>query len=219
MTTRDLSALPMPAAPATPGSPPSEARLGRLRGLVSAAETLRTRVMDAAAVATRAAVTVDAPPEVVYDQWWALAMPAGVPQVEPDTLRSGGGPQGPARIPGLVERDAEVLEDVPGQVVAWRTMGRAPALALGRVELRAAPGDRGTEVRVDVATTQPPALLRPLLRRHRPDQRLREALRTFKATVEAGGPLSVKGQTHGHRSPAQQMLHAAALGGLKGGRA
>ena len=53
------------------------------------------------------------------------------------------GPAGTA-----LEWDAEMVEDYPGQLILWRSVGDAQLPNEGTVEFREAPGGRGTEVKL-----------------------------------------------------------------------
>lgn len=196
----------------------STRRTDWLRATVTAAESLRTRLMDSEPLTVRARRTIAAPPDVVYDRWWGLAMPAFTTSVDAATGRSPGGPQGPSHVTGLVDRDVEVLEDVPGELVTWRSVGAAPSLTLGRVDLRPAPGNRGTEVRVQVTVARPVAALRLFQRDERREQHLRGALRRFASIVECGSVIDVAGQTHGRRSRPQAALHKVVTAIVPGGQ-
>jgi uncharacterized membrane protein len=214
MTTLREKAVTPPPAPASTATRRSD----WLRAALTTAESWRARLMDAESTTLRARRTVAAPPDVVYDRWWALAMPAHAPTVDAASGRSPGGPTAAAQLPGLVDREVEVLEDVPGELVTWRAVGSAPTLALGRVELRPAPGGRGTEVRVQVTTTSPVLPLRLLTRADAREQQLREGLRRFGSLVECGTVIDVAGQTHGRRSVPQAVLHKAVTALLPGGQ-
>src|SRR5205814_8831573 len=47
-----------------------------------------------------------------------------------------------------VEWDAEIIDEVQGERIAWRTVGDADVVSAGSVSFTPAPGGRGTEVRV-----------------------------------------------------------------------
>ncbi|WP_236021757.1 SRPBCC family protein [Geomesophilobacter sediminis] len=49
-----------------------------------------------------------------------------------------------------VEWDAEIVEDYPGQLIQWHSVGDAEIPNEGLVEFREAPGGRGTEVKVTI---------------------------------------------------------------------
>jgi uncharacterized membrane protein len=54
-----------------------------------------------------------------------------------------------------IEYDAEIVEDVPGHRIAWRSLPGATVPNAGQVTFYAAPGDRGTEVIVEMQVAGP----------------------------------------------------------------
>jgi uncharacterized membrane protein len=99
---------------------------------------------------------------------------------------------------GNVEWDAEILTDRPGEVISWRSLPEADVATAGSVHFRPAPGNRGTEVKV-VLSYNPPAgrvgATLAWLAGRDPRAEVREDLRAFKRTMEAG--LAGVGQTLG----------------------
>jgi uncharacterized membrane protein len=101
-----------------------------------------------------------------------------------------------------VEWDAEIVADVPGAKIAWRSLDGADVDNEGEVEFRPAPGDRGTEVRV-VLRYAPPggraaAKLAELVGEE-PGPQLDEDLHRFKQLMETGRIVTTDGQSHGRR--------------------
>src|SRR3989454_2508317 len=47
-----------------------------------------------------------------------------------------------------VEWDAEIINEIPGELIGWRTIGDADVVSAGSVRFKPAPNGRGTEVRV-----------------------------------------------------------------------
>ena len=107
-----------------------------------------------------------------------------------------------ARLDGgkTVEWDAEIVNDLPGELIAWKTVGDPDVAHAGSVHFRPAPADRGTIVRI-VLDYEPPA--RGMIERiahvfgHAPDQMVAEELRRFKRLAETGEIISTEGQTSG----------------------
>lgn len=84
--------------------------------------------------------------------------------------------------------DAEIIEDVPGERIAWRADG-APVRHAGTVRFSPAPGGRGTEMRVEIEYVPPGGPLGAFaakLVKGPPLEFVRLDLRRFKATIEAG---------------------------------
>lgn len=88
-----------------------------------------------------------------------------------------------------VEWDAEIVNEIPGELIAWKSVSGAEVPNAGSVHFTDAPGDRGTVVRV-VLDAEPPAgklgyLLAKLFGED-PDQQVRDDLRKFKQLMERG---------------------------------
>jgi uncharacterized membrane protein len=117
---------------------------------------------------------------------------------------------GPAR--STVCWDAEIVEDREGEVISWRSVDGADVENRGEVRFRDAPGDRGTEVAVDLHYRPPGghagAAVARLLGEH-PDQQLRDDLRRFKQVVELGEVVRSEGSPDG-QSARQQVAQRPA---------
>jgi uncharacterized membrane protein len=88
-----------------------------------------------------------------------------------------------------VEWDAEVYNEVPDQLIAWRSLHDADVPNAGSVHFDALPGGRGTEVRVVLQYQPPVGALGATVARlfgEEPDAQVREDLRRFKQLMEAG---------------------------------
>ena len=88
-----------------------------------------------------------------------------------------------------VEWDAEIVNEVPDSIIAWKSVGDPDVPNAGAVNFSDAAGGRGTVVRVTV-DYEPPAGRLGLLLSHifteEPDQQIREALRRLKQLMETG---------------------------------
>jgi uncharacterized membrane protein len=88
-----------------------------------------------------------------------------------------------------VEWDAEVTEDRPAELIAWRSLEGADVENSGRVSFEPATGGRGTVVRVEINYTPPGGALGAAvawLTGNDPGQQAQESLRTFKQVMETG---------------------------------
>jgi uncharacterized membrane protein len=141
--------------------------------------------------------TINRPIEQVYAYWRNfenfprfMRNLASVEVLEGD--RSRWRAYGPAGVP--VEWEAQVVDDVENELIAWRSVEGAVVENRGTVHFRRAPGARGTEVRVRMEYTLPAgALGRSVawLFGKDPDQQIHEDLRRFKQIMETGEvPLS-----------------------------
>lgn len=99
-----------------------------------------------------------------------------------------------------VEWDAEIINDVRGELIAWRTLKGAHVASAGSVRFTPAPSGRGTEVRVHLQYVPPAgkagATVAWLLG-YDPSQTIREDLRRFKQLMEAGELPTTLGQPRG----------------------
>ena len=126
-----------------------------------------------------------------------------------------------ASAPGksFVEWDAVIINDHPNELVAWRSKEGADIANAGSVRFEPAPGDEGTEVTVQLEYDPPGGKLAALLAKltgEEPEQQVAEALRRFKALMEAGEIPTIEGQTAGgpqrelRRKERQQLQRRAA---------
>jgi uncharacterized membrane protein len=110
-----------------------------------------------------------------------------------------------ARAPAgrTVEWDAEIINEIPNELIGWRTVDGADVVSAGSVHFKPAPGYRGTEVRVRLQYAPPAGKLGAgiawLLGRE-PSQTIKEDLRRFKQLVEAGEVATTEGQPRGRQS-------------------
>ncbi len=101
---------------------------------------------------------------------------------------------------GTVEWDAELTADVPGQLIAWRTLGNADISHTGAVQFARARQGRGTEMRVSIAWKAPAGAVGAkvaTLAGENPKQQLDDDLHRFKQLVEGGGIPTTRGQSRG----------------------
>lgn len=99
-----------------------------------------------------------------------------------------------------VEWDALILNDEPDRLMAWRSRAGGDVDHAGSVRFEAAPGDEGTEVTVALEYDPPGgkagAVLAKLTRDSASSQ-VYDALRRFKALMEAGKIAAIEGQSVG----------------------
>jgi uncharacterized membrane protein len=99
-----------------------------------------------------------------------------------------------------VEWDAIIVNDQPGRLLAWRTREGATVENAGSVRFEDAPGDEGTEVTVALEYNPPGGKLGAAiakLTRDSAGSQVYDALRRFKALMEAGEIPTIEGQTAG----------------------
>ncbi|EIV95453.1 SRPBCC family protein [Frankia sp. QA3] len=213
----DLSALALVAAR-------RRATGGRLaRPLLAAGSVVGVTVLDIIAarrhsragaaghpVRARSSTTVRRAPQDLYRRWHDFeSLPTFMYHL--DSVRTTDGTshwkvRGPAGT--KIEWDARIVEDRPGELIAWRSVDHSDVRNAGTVRFRPAPGGRGTEVQVDLEY-QPPAgaagvALAKVLGEE-PGQLLTEDLRRFKQLMETGEVVRSEANPTGSR-PASRLL-------------
>ncbi len=149
------------------------------------------------------AVTINRSPEEVYKFWRDHKnLPRFMGMIESVTSTDGihshwvaAGPMGVT-----LEWDAEIYNETPNEMIAWRSLDGSQIDTAGSVHFRPAPGGRGTEVHVNQKFDPPggqAALLLAKLFRQDPETQTREDLRRLKQILEAGEVATVKGQPAG----------------------
>lgn len=159
------------------------------------------RFEDGAVVVTRS-ITVKKPRQEVYSFWRDFEnFPRFMEHVE--SVRSGADGRSFWQVKGpagaSVEWDAELVRDVPGEELSWRSV-RGRVANSGTVRFRAAPGERGTEVHVELRYEAPAgsfgATVAKLLGRE-PESQAWDDLRRFKQVVETGEVVRSEGAPEG----------------------
>lgn len=110
-----------------------------------------------------------------------------------------------------VEWDAEIIDDVPNELIVWRSTEGADVENEGAVRFSLAPGGRGTEVRVTLRYNAPGGKLGSAVARlfgEDPEQQVADDLRHFKQMMETGEVPTTQGQSSGATSnKASALLH------------
>ncbi len=114
----------------------------------------------------------------------------------------------------FVEWDAVIINDHPNELIAWRSKDGAEIPNAGTVRFEPAPGDEGTEVTVQLEYDPPGGKFAALVAKltgEEPQQQVGEALRRFKALMEAGEIPTVEGQSAGGPQREQRRLERQQL--------
>jgi uncharacterized membrane protein len=183
--------------------------LGGVGLALGVARVLQSRVgRDRAALHVSKTVTVNRPVEEVYAFWRDLEnLPAFMDHLESVRV-SGDRSHWRAKAPaGLsVEWDATLVEDRPNERLAWQSDPGADVPNVGTVRFVRAPGDRGTEVHVDLRYDIPGGKLGAAFAKafgEEPSQQIRSDLRRFKQVMETGEVLHSDASIHRGPHPAQ----------------
>lgn len=166
-----------------------------LAGMVQASESGpqgTTTTTEEGTRLVRRAVTVNVPRQAAYDEWRDFSrLPRFMQHLEDvqviDDRRSHWTAKAPAGT--TVEWDAEITEDVPGEVIAWQSTQGSAIANTGRVTFLDAPGDRGTEVHVELEYAPPLGPIGAMAARlldEEPAVQVADDLRRFKHILETG---------------------------------
>jgi uncharacterized membrane protein len=192
------------------GPPAAPSAVSRLSG-AAASPWARgvARLVGMRELTLHAAITVKQPPDEVYRFWRDLEnLPRFMIHLESVREIGDGRYRWRARSPlrGTVEWEAEITEDRPGELIAWRSTKGIIAGTSGSVRFTEAPGGRGTEVRVNLRYVQAGgtagAAVARLLGEH-PEQQVRDDLRRFKQVMETGEVVRSEGSPEGTRAARQ----------------
>lgn len=155
------------------------------------------------------AITINRPPEEVYDFWRNLEnLPRFMAHLESvrelDERRSYWNVHAPFGT--TVEWTAEIVEDRPNQLISWRSVEDSQVPNSGTVRFAPAPGGRGTEVQLEIRYDPPAgavgATIAKLLGRE-PSQQVDGDLRRLKQVLETGEVVHSDASIHRRPHPAR----------------
>lgn len=149
------------------------------------------------------AFVINKSPEELYNFWRRFEnLPLFMKHVKEvqqfDDNRSHWVVTGPANM--SIEWDAEIINETPNELIAWRSVEGAQVDNSGSVRFVPAAGERGTEVRVVIDYIPPAGILGKWfasLFGEAPEQTIREDLRRFKRLMETGEAPTIQGQPTG----------------------
>jgi uncharacterized membrane protein len=150
-----------------------------------------TRRPGARGIRVMKSITVNRPPQDVYDFWRHFEnLPRFMRHLESVESLGDGRSRWRAKAPAgtTVEWEAVITDDRPNELIAWRSVEGSDVWNTG-VRFRPAPGGRGTEVHVNIRYDPPGGVVTSALTklfREEPGQQVRDDLRTFKQVMETG---------------------------------
>jgi uncharacterized membrane protein len=148
-------------------------------------------------------ITINREPAQIYEFWRNLEnLPRFMDHLESvtayDDKRSHWVATGPAG--KSVEWDAEIINEVPNELIGWRSLEDSEVDNAGSVQFRRAAGGRGTEVRVTMRYDPPGGALGAVVAKlfgEEPSQQVEGDLRRLKALLETGEVPTTEGQPTG----------------------
>ena len=154
------------------------------------------------------AITVNRPVSEVYGFWHDFQnLPRFMTHLESVRVlgkRSHWVAQGPAGM--KAEWDAEVTEDRPNELIAWRSLPDGHVETSGWVRFKPAPGGRGTEILVEMRYDPPGGIIGATIAKllgEAPDQIVVRDLKAFKNVMEIGEVVHSDASIHRRPHPAQ----------------
>jgi uncharacterized membrane protein len=166
--------------------------------------TLRTGgALQDEGVTIHRAVTIQRPPEEVYDFWRRLEnLPRFMRHLDRVTDLGEGRSRWEARTPGGIplQWEARITADEPGRRIGWETLPGGNLRHYGDVRFRPAPAGAGTELHVEIAYAPPGGAIGSAiaeLLNGITSQTVKEELRACKQILEAGEIPTVEGQPSG----------------------
>ena len=155
-------------------------------------ETVANEQSDRGILRARRSITIRRPVAETYAFWHDFEnLPRFMRHLESVTMTGARRSHWVARAPAgkTVEWDAEIVADRENELIAWRSLPGSDVFNAGEVRFDAAPGDRGTEVRVTIEYDPPFGKLGSkvaMLFREEPAQQVMEDLKHFKQVMETG---------------------------------
>lgn len=151
-------------------------------------------------------ITINRPPSEVYAVWRDLEqLPRFMEYlesvVERDNMRS----HWVAKLPvgGSIEWDAEIIEDRPSELIAWRSVRGSKFPNSGRVTFKPALDGVGCEIRVEMQAFAPGTALGAQLAKFFAGPQIEGDLRRLKQIVETGEVVHSDASIHRGMHPAQ----------------
>jgi uncharacterized membrane protein len=148
-------------------------------------------------------VTINKSPEELYRFWLNFEnLPRFMDHLEEVRVTGDGRSHWVAKGPAgtSVTWDAESYNLKENEMIAWRSLEGSQVANAGSVHFNAAPGGRGTEVRVVLKYDPPAGVLGAWVAKlfgEAPEQQIEEDLQRFKQLMEAGETTNTTGQSSG----------------------
>ena len=152
------------------------------------------------------AMTINAPAADLYNFWRNFEnLPKFMNHLEAVTVIDQSKSHWKAKAPlgATVEWDAEIISEIPNNLIAWRSLENADVSNAGSVRFEPATGGRGTVVKVSI-NYEPPAgkigAAVAWLTGEEPSAQVLDDLRRFKQLMEAREIPTIEGQPAGRTS-------------------
>jgi uncharacterized membrane protein len=167
------------------------------------------RTQGASGIEVTQAITINRPRQEVYGLWRNFEnFPRFMAHLESVQVQDDRRSRWKARAPAgmTVEWEAEMVEDRPNELIAWRSLPDSQIPNSGIVRFRDAPGGRGTEMVVELRYQPPGGRLGALIAKifgEEPRQQVKSDLRRLKQVLEIGEIVHSDASIHRGPHPAQ----------------
>jgi len=164
---------------------------------------------DDRSIHVKKSITINRPAEDVYSYWHDFQnLPRFMGHLESVQMKADGRSHWKAKAPvgRTVEWDAEVVLDRPNEMIAWQSVDGSTISNSGSVYFTSAPGERGTEVRVELQYKAPGGALGAGIAKllgEEPSVQIGDDLRTLKQVLETGDIARSDTAVQGRRDGAQ----------------
>lgn len=166
-------------------------------------------------IKVKKAITIGKSPEELYAFWRNFEnLPKFMRHLEAVTVQDSKKSHWVARAPlgKTVQWDAEIINETPNELIAWKSLPGADVDSTGSVTFKPAPQGRGTEVHVSLSYQPPAGQLGAAVAKlfgQEPNQQVDNDLRHFKNLMETGELPTTDGQPHGKRNLSAKALQGA----------
>jgi uncharacterized membrane protein len=163
-------------------------------------------------------IIINSSPEELYQFWRDFEnLPRFMHHLESVRVEGEGRSHWVATAPAgtTVEWDAEITEDRPNELIAWRSLEGADVYNSGSVRFERAPGGRGTIVHVEIDYNPPGGKLGVAVAKlfgEEPELQVGSDLRRFKQVIETGEVVVSEGTIYSTGATAQRPAQPAANG-------
>ncbi len=156
-----------------------------------------------------AAITIAKPRPEVYQFWRSLSNLSRIMENVESIIETGSNRSHwvvRALAGRRLEWDAAIHNEIENELIAWRSL-EGDVEHAGSVWFKDAPGDRGTEVRVEMQYNPPAGVVGAVMASlvgKEPSQELQRDLHRLKSLLETGEVITTEGQPRGHTRPRRE---------------
>jgi len=189
---------------------------GNRQTSISTQQISQPTTQESKGIHVKSSITIDRSAEELYRFWSNFSnLPNFMKHLESVQVMGDGLSHWKAKAPAgtSVEWDAEIIDDQPNKLIAWRSLKGAQVDNSGSVRFDRATGNRGTVVRVELEYNPPAGAIGALIAKlfgEEPQQQVNDDLRAFKQVMELGEVVVSEATVHDRPHSAQPPALATA---------